>query len=180
MGSNDDPIDHTNPIIIGDEVGIKSIGTSYVNFYSGRAIGKNEAIIGNRVPRSGYYVSLYDNMSDYEGYIVGQLTLESDVELAYIMNNNNYSLLQDAIDDALPDMVNTLELNVPINLSGNITVPDNVTINVITNGNNIDLNGYSFVAVSDQNSIKIYKDSNESDSLLGEILGLFNIEIILH
>ncbi len=181
FGDTANAYDDSNPIVIGANIGVYNIYHGYIKFYNGSIISlvdpisNSNNVTNENVVRNNYKISVYDDIEEYEGYKVARLTYDANVEQVYILNGNNYQTVQTAIDDALPNTVNVLELYQPISLTSNITVPDNVTINVITNGNNIDLNGYSFVAVSDQNSIKIYKDSNESDSLLGEILGLFNI-----
>ena len=137
LGSKDGSYSSSTPTITGSAYGIYNNGGK-LNFYDG-IINGNLAISGVVTDVETGYVIDINTHDDIQS---ATLKIPGENERVIIMNNINYTSLQDAINSAGSGTTNAI-LYTNYVLTDNITVPSGKTIRLYLNGHTIDNNGFT-------------------------------------
>ncbi|MBQ6220200.1 MAG: InlB B-repeat-containing protein [Methanosphaera sp.] len=137
IGSKDGTYSSTSPNITGSAYGIYN-NNGKINFYDG-IINGTIAISGIVTEVETGYVIDINTHDDIQS---ATLKIPGENERVIIMNNINYTSLQDAINSAGSGTTNAI-LYTNYVLTDNITVPSGKTIRLYLNGHTIDNNGFT-------------------------------------
>lgn len=168
MGENDGVVSTTSPVVKGDNYGLKNARDFY--FYDGRITGA----LGQSFD---YVTKLADNyrlnqILNEDNSQTSFLEPKGEDEQAIMSNGINYKNIESAVAAAPEGREVTLTLYRNVVLTQDIIIPENKTIVIDLNGNQIDYADYTITGnVTYKDSSKA--DETESETVIGQIINLF-------
>mgnify|MGYP004501381683 CR=1 FL=1 len=168
MGENDGVVSTTSPIVKGDNYGLKNADDFY--FYDGRitgAIGQSFDYV-TRIA-DNYRVNQVLNADNSQ---TSFLEPKGEDEQAIMSNGINYKDIESAVAAAPEGREVTLTLYRNVVLTQDIVIPENKTIIIDLNGNQIDYGDYTITGnVTYIDSSK--SDETNNETVIGQIINLF-------
>ena len=168
MGENDGVVSTTSPIVKGDNYGLKNADDFY--FYDGRitgAIGQSFDYV-TRIA-DNYRVNQVLNADNSQ---TSFLEPKGEDEQAIMSNGINYKDIESAVAAAPEGREVTLTPYRNVVLTQDIVIPENKTIIIDLNGNQIDYGDYTITGnVTYIDSSK--SDETNNETVIGQIINLF-------